>query len=53
LALIAERTELAAAEARGEARGEAKGWGNAMQAALDRLMQNGMPEAQARAMLGM
>ena len=49
LALIAERTELEAAEARGEARG----WGNAMEAALDRLIQNGMPEAQARAMLGM
>ena len=61
LQLISERTELEAAwkrgyeeglaEAREEAREEAKKRGMAF--ALSRVIANGIPEAEARAMLGM
>jgi hypothetical protein len=48
-ALMAERTEIEAAEARGETRGAMQ----AKQEALQSLIQSGMSEAQARAILRM
>ncbi len=57
LALIAERTELEAAKqvgrVEGRVEGKVEGWDAGMENALNRLIQHGMPEAQARAMLGM
>lgn len=44
---------LAAGRAEGEAIGEAKGREAAMQVALDRLIASGLPEAEARTLLGL
>ncbi len=48
-ALLIEQMELHAARAEGEAAGEAAG----LQKALARMIANGMPEAQARQILGL
>lgn len=56
-ALIAERTEIEAAEERGEARGEVRGEARGIQLANERalrsLIQSGMSEVQARAILNL
>jgi hypothetical protein len=53
LALLAERTEIEAAEARGETRGETRGEQRGKQVALQLMIDSGIPEAQARAILHM
>jgi hydroxylamine reductase (hybrid-cluster protein) len=54
-ALMAERTEIDAAEARGEKRGEARGEARGIQLAnenaIKRLIERGMSEAEARDLL--
>ncbi len=53
LALMTERAEIEAAKAEGEAQGEARGQARAMAEALARLIESGIPEAQARIILRM
>ena len=52
-ALMAERTEIDAAEARGELRGKTLGAMETKQEILRSLIQSGMSEAQARAIVDM
>ena len=52
-ALHDELTQLAMAEIRGEQRGKLEGLHEGLQKALTNMLANGIPEAQARAILGL